>query len=91
MLLVSTGSANYELSLLNLETSSVEVLLTVDDRQSKESFLNGLPTVPSFLKESVFFESEYQGFKKNETNQSLLARYLSSHSNAKYFGKLMNY
>jgi len=68
MLLVSTGSSNYELSLLNLETSSVEVLLTVDDRQSKESFLNGLPTVPSFLKESVFFESEYQGFKKNETN-----------------------
>jgi hypothetical protein len=68
MMLVSTGSANYELSLLNLETSSVEVLLTVDDKQSKESYLGGLPTVPSFLKESVFFDSEYHGFKKNETN-----------------------
>ena len=68
MMLISTGSANYEVSLLNLETSSVEVLLTADDKQSKESFLGALPTVPSFLKESVFFDSEYHGFKKNETN-----------------------
>jgi hypothetical protein len=32
MALISTGSQNYELSLLNLDTGSVEVLLTVDDR-----------------------------------------------------------
>jgi|LauGreDrversion4_2_1035121.scaffolds.fasta_scaffold560419_2 hypothetical protein len=59
MLIVSTGAANYEVSLLNLETGSVEVLLAVDDRQTKDNFLGGLPSVPSFMRESVFFESDY--------------------------------
>lgn len=31
MALVASGSSNYELSLVNLQTSDVEVLLTVDD------------------------------------------------------------
>ena len=56
LLLVSTGNAQYELSLLNLETSAVEVLMTVDDRSSRESIVGGLPTVPSFYRESVFYD-----------------------------------
>lgn len=52
--LVSSGASNYEVCLVNLETSAVEVLLTVDDRKNKESFLSGLPTVPSFFRDSVF-------------------------------------
>lgn len=32
MLLVATGNSQYELSLFNLETSAVEILMTVDDR-----------------------------------------------------------
>ena len=91
MVLVGTGGSNYEVSLLNLDSGAVEVLMTVDDRQSKESFIGGLPVVPSYMRESVFFESDLQGVKKNETNRSLLARYLATHSNAKEFGKLMNY
>jgi len=43
MMLVSAGSQNYEVSLLNLETSNVEVLLTVDDRKTKENLSQGLP------------------------------------------------
>jgi hypothetical protein len=54
LLLVSTGNASYELSLLNLETSGVEILMTIDDRASKESIVSGLPSVPSFYRESVF-------------------------------------
>lgn len=43
MMLISAGSANYEVSLLNLETSNVEVLLSVDDRKTKENLAQGLP------------------------------------------------
>ena len=35
MALVASGGAGYELSLLNLETGNVEILMTVDDRKSK--------------------------------------------------------
>ena len=34
MALVSSGTSNYEVSLLNLETSDVEILLSVDDKKS---------------------------------------------------------
>lgn len=43
LVLISAGSKNYELSLVNLETSSVEILFTVDDRKNKDSFLEGIP------------------------------------------------
>jgi len=79
LMLVSAGSANYELSLLNLETSSVEVLLTVDERKTKESVLGGIPTVPSYFRESLFHVSDYdygQPQKHAETNTSVLRRYL---------------
>jgi hypothetical protein len=56
MILISSGGANYELSLLNLETNTVEVLLTVDDRKNKDSYAAGLPSVPSYYRESVFPE-----------------------------------
>jgi len=39
MLLVGAGTANYELSLLNLTTSDVEILMTVDDKKSKDNFI----------------------------------------------------
>jgi len=54
LLLVATGSSNYELSLLNLEHSTVELLFTVDDRASRESFVAGLPNVPSFEREMAY-------------------------------------
>lgn len=71
LILISSGGANYELSLLNLETNSVEVLLTVDDRKNfkDSSYAAGLPTVPSFYRESVFPEfGVTNNSKKNESN-----------------------
>jgi hypothetical protein len=52
MVLVGAGTNNYELSLLNLSTYDVEILLTVDDKKNKESVIASLPTVPSFYKEA---------------------------------------
>ncbi len=43
MALISSGASNYELSLLNLATSDVEILLTVDDRKNKENIISSLP------------------------------------------------
>jgi hypothetical protein len=90
LLLVATGNSQYELSLVNLETASVEVLLTVDDRASKESLVSGLPTVPSYYRESVFYDTS-KSIRKNETNNSLFRRYLQTHTNTKYFEKLVSY
>ena len=36
MMLISSGTSNYEISLLNLETSEVDILLSVDDKKNKE-------------------------------------------------------
>jgi hypothetical protein len=77
MVLVSTGNNNYELSLINLETSTVDVLLSVDDRLNRENFSGGIPAVPSYIRESVFMDLD--GLKKNETNNSIFRRYLQSH------------
>jgi hypothetical protein len=75
MLLVATGNSQFELSLFNLETSAVEVLMTIDDRLSKESIVSGLPNVPSFYRESVFHDGS-QSIRKNENSNSLFRRYL---------------
>lgn len=75
MALVSAGSQNYEVSLLNLATGDVEVLLTVDDKRNRDNCLQGLPQIPSFQKEVCsFFEMEER--KRQETNTSLFRRYL---------------
>lgn len=79
---------------MNLETSLVEVLISVDDRKNKESILGGVPQVPSFFRESWFHipDFEYgQPQRKNETNASILRRYLETHSNSAHFSKLLNY
>lgn len=48
MVLIGAGTNNYEISLLDLSTYNVEVLLTVDDKKNKEGIIASLPTVPSF-------------------------------------------
>lgn len=48
MILVASGTSNYEVSLLNLDTSDVDVLLTVDDSKNRENVSASIPTVPSF-------------------------------------------
>lgn len=52
--LVAAGTSGYELSLVNLETSQVEVLMTVDDRKDRDSIVAGLPAVPQYLRETVY-------------------------------------
>jgi hypothetical protein len=75
MVLVSSGGSNFEVSLLNLYTSEVEVLLTVDDKKNKDSIISSLPTVPSFYKET-FVDLDNPFGKRNERNSSLFRRYL---------------
>lgn len=43
LLLIASGSSNYELSLFNMATQDIEILLTVDDKQNKEGVLSSLP------------------------------------------------
>lgn len=43
LLLISSGTTNYQVSLLNLATQDVEILLTVDDKRNKEGVLGSLP------------------------------------------------
>lgn len=53
----------------------------------------GLPTVPSFFRESVFPATEFdygQAQKKNETNSSLFRRYLQSSTHSQHFDKLLS-
>ncbi len=83
MMLISAGSANYEVSLLNLETSNVEVLLTVDDRKTKDNLALGIPQVPSYYKETNgYYEGSDLILKKYETNNSLFRRYLQTNRNS---------
>ncbi len=91
MVLVSTGNSNYEVNLVNLDTSSVDILLSIDDRINKDNILGGLPSVPSFIRESIFLDADNSSIKKNETNNSLFRRYLETHSNSKIFNKLVSY
>lgn len=83
MALVAAGGPTYELSLLNLETGNVEILMTVDDRKSSPasdaqggaSGLASSVTLPSFYRESYIRDS-FSWPEKSETNQSLFKRYL---------------
>ena len=77
MALISSGSSNYEVSLLNLATSDVEVLLTVDDSKNRENVGGSIPSVPSYLQEKIIDDSGIAP-KKHETNQSIFRRYIQS-------------
>ena len=86
MALISAGSQSYEVSLVNLATSDVEVLLAVDDRKNKDSLLGSLPSVPSFMRETTQYADFDQvaglGGKKFERNSSLFRRYLETNKNS---------
>jgi hypothetical protein len=83
MALVAAGGPTYELSLLNLETGNIEILMAVDegkgsqgsDAQANASGLASSVTLPSFYRESLIRDS-FSWPEKSETNQSLFKRYL---------------
>ena len=81
MALVAAGGPAYELSLLNLETGNIEILMTVDegnqgsDVQNMGGGLTSSVTLPSFYRESLIRDS-FSWPEKSETNQSLFKRYL---------------
>lgn len=84
MALIAAGTNNYEVSLVNLQTSDVEVLLTVDDSKNKDNFAATIPVVPSYIPENVF-EIGTSITRKYETNQSLFRRYLNSTRSSQHF------
>ena len=86
MALVAAGGPVYELSLLNLETGNIEILMTVDEGKSSQgSDHTSQPasgqapassiTLPTFCRESLIRDS-FSWPEKSETNQSLFRRYL---------------
>ena len=83
MVLVGAGGPTYELSLLNLETGNIEILMAVDegkssqgsDVQANASGLASSVTLPSYHRESLIRDS-FSWPEKSETNQSLFKRYL---------------
>ena len=94
MALISAGSQNYEVSLVNLANSDVEVLLSVDDRKNKDNLLGSLPAVPSFMRETTqyadFDNVAGQGGKRFETNSSLFRKYLETNKNSQHFMSLIS-
>lgn len=52
--LIASGTSGYELSLVNLETSQVEVLMTVDDKRDRDNIVGSLPQIPSYLRETLY-------------------------------------
>eukprot|EP00347_Sterkiella_histriomuscorum_P000291 403376447 len=97
MMLISAGSNNYEVSLLNLDTSDVEILLTVDDKKNKENIVQTLPQIPSYYKETSSFYNDQQELpnsqqltKRYENNNSLFRRYLQSNRNSQHFFSLVS-
>ena len=71
MALVSSSGPAYELSLLNLETGNIEILMTVDDNKTKSTSMNPA----SFYRESYTRDS-FSWPEKSENNSSLFKRYL---------------
>lgn len=78
MALVATGSENYELSLIDLDSGNIEILMQVNEakQSGKENdFLDPCVNIPSYYKESLIRDN-YGWPEKSETNQSLFSRYL---------------
>jgi len=73
--------------------------MTVDDRKDRDNIVAGLPSIPQYLRESLYQVSDIiyptgileQAPKKNETSTSIFRRYLQTHSNSAYFNKLLSY
>lgn len=79
MALIAAGSPNYELSLLDLETGNLEILIQVSEAMNKDGTVADLPDTcietPSFYRESLIRDN-FNWPEKQETNQTLFRRYL---------------
>lgn len=84
MALVAAGGPTYELSLLNLDSGNIEILMSVNEGQGAQgkeqmgagagSLATGI-SLPSFYRESLIRDC-FAWPEKSETNQSLYRRYL---------------
>jgi len=79
MVLVASGAPSYELSLLNLETGNIEILMSVNEAIGNDNNLGGPMqpsiTISSFYRESLVRDS-FNWPEKSETNSTLFRRYL---------------
>jgi|TARA_B110000285_G_scaffold224089_1_gene280454 hypothetical protein len=84
MALVAAGGPTYELSLLNLDSGNIEILMSVNEGQGAQgkeqmgagagSLATGI-SLPAFYRESLIRDC-FAWPEKSETNQSLYRRYL---------------
>lgn len=76
MALIATGSPQYELSLLNLETGDLEIKMEAGEAPKLDSDSSSKHVViPTFLRESLVRDC-FNWPEKSETNQTLFRRYL---------------
>lgn len=76
MALVASGGPQYELSLLDLESGNIEILMAVNELTGKDNeYQDPGVTVPSYHQESLIRDC-YGWPEKSETNQTLFRRYL---------------
>jgi len=81
LVLVSSGGPSFEMSLLNLESGNIEIMMSVNEshghsKEKSEAASMGLGVqAPSFYRESTIRDS-FSWPEKSETNQSKYKRYL---------------
>ena len=73
MALVSLGGPSFEVSLLNLDTGDIEIMMTVNEANSQSSDNQIGITPPSFLRDSLIRDG-FSWPEKSENNQSLFKR-----------------
>ena len=71
MALISSGAPSYELSLLNLDTGNIEILMTVNEPAGSDS----INAMSSFYRESAIRDNNNWP-EKSETNDTMFRRYL---------------
>jgi hypothetical protein len=81
MVMVATGGSSYELSLVNLDTGVLEILMAVNEDKDSDILNTGSSTgcgvqIPSYLRECLIRDA-YSYPEKTETNQSLFRRYMN--------------
>jgi hypothetical protein len=76
MALVSLGGPSFEVSLLNLDTGDIEIMMTVNEAisQSSDNQNNQIGiTPPSFYRDSLIRDN-FSWPEKSENNQSIFKR-----------------
>jgi hypothetical protein len=76
MALVSLGGPSFEVSLLNLDTGDIEIMMTVNEAisQSSDNQNNQIGISPSSFYRDSLIRDNFSWPEKSENNQSIFKR-----------------